>query len=159
MTSSIYTSYIDHNMHEILARARRARADGQVLEWGHLGHTVEQAAADMGARVHCDTDEGLLCELLDRLYVIVENDGGPWAVEVATQGDLADDVSDADIRDLSTAAAEAGDLAQCDLCDAALDGDAVARAECVRVIREGIAQREDDALAQAQSEDYEASPW
>lgn len=40
------------------------------------------------------------------------------------------------IEQLRLEAAEAGDLAQVDICDRALDGDKEARAECARVIQE-----------------------
>lgn len=43
-------------------------------------------------------------------------------------------ITDAQIRALSTEAAEHGDLAQVAVCERALDGDGAARAECARVI-------------------------
>ena len=88
--TSIYTDFVNHNADLIATRARAARASGEGMGWGHENHTVEEAAADMAAIVLGSHDDGaLLCELSDRLYVLGMDYGGPWAVEVATQEDLA----------------------------------------------------------------------
>lgn len=54
-----------------------------------------------------------------------------WAEHLARQ---AAEVADADIAALEQEAASAGDAEQVTLCQAALDGDTAARAECARVI-------------------------
>jgi hypothetical protein len=51
-------------------------------------------------------------------------------------------VDDAQIKALRTAAAEAGDLEQVELCDRALARDPEARLECERVILDGLAQHD-----------------
>lgn len=141
MTSQ-YAVFANHNADAIATRARAARASGDGMGWGKESHTLDEAAADMGAIVLGSHDDGaLICELSDRLYVLGMDDGGPWAVEVATQDDLVDedddsDVSDDDIRQLQVEAGFAGDTEQVDLCEQALEGDNVARVECVRVIRD-----------------------
>lgn len=85
--TSIYTTYANHNADTISSRARAARASGDGMGWGREDHTLAEAAADMGATVLHSTDDGLLCELSDRLYLLSDVTG-PWAVEVATQEDL-----------------------------------------------------------------------
>lgn len=89
-TKTIFANYIDHNSDEIMASAREARALGEGMGWGREEHTLEEAAADMGAHVHAEIDGQFVCEFNDRLYVLGMSDGGPWAVDVATQEDLAD---------------------------------------------------------------------
>ena len=49
------------------------------------------------------------------------------------------------IIQLSNEAAEAGDQLQVEVCNAALDGNASAKAECARVIAEAIEMGHDDA--------------
>lgn len=49
-------------------------------------------------------------------------------------------ITDDQIAALSTEAAQAGDLAQVDICQAALEGDETARAKCARVIADAAAQ-------------------
>ena len=90
--TSIYATYADHNADLISRRARAARAAGEGMGWGREDDTLEAAAADMGATVLHSTGEGLLCELSDRLYLLGDVNG-PWAVEVATQADLLDNIN------------------------------------------------------------------
>lgn len=86
-TTSMYSTFIDHTLDSIRSRAAKANRDGDGMGWGHDDHTLREAAADMHALVVCELDDGLLCELSDRLYLLVDNNG-PWALEVATQLDL-----------------------------------------------------------------------
>ena len=87
-TTSIYSTYANHNMALISKRAIAARAAGEGMAWGQETQHRREAAADMGAIVLWDTNDGLLCELSDRLFMLSDVNG-PWAVEVATQEDLA----------------------------------------------------------------------
>lgn len=51
------------------------------------------------------------------------------------------EISDEQIRQLSTEAAEAGDLAQVRVCERAMTGDERARLACAAIIRDAEAQR------------------
>ena len=62
-----------------------------------------------------------------------------WRAQEAAQW-LVKETPDSDIEELRTEAGEAGDEAQVALCDRALDGDMMARAECARVIATTLAQ-------------------
>ena len=74
------------------------------------------------------------------------NDGFPVYVDGGPDPVVTDD----SIRALHAEAGTAGDSGQVALCDRALDGDASARAECVRVIREARCR---EAEAEADSAD------
>ena len=87
-TTSIFATFADHNAAEISDRAFAARAKGDGMGWGQESMSLADAAADMGATVLGQHEQGLLCELSDRLYVLCDSHG-PWAVEVATQEDLS----------------------------------------------------------------------
>lgn len=87
-TTSNYSTFANHNAETINARAFAARAKGDGMGWGQESHTLAEAAADMGAVVLGQHEQGLLCELSDRLFMLVDSHG-PWAVEVATQEDLS----------------------------------------------------------------------
>lgn len=86
-TTSIYSAFANHNAATISDRAFAARAKGDGMGWGSESMTLAEAAADMGALVLGQHEQGLLCELSDRLYVLCDSHG-PWAVEVATLEDL-----------------------------------------------------------------------
>lgn len=88
-TASLYATFAKHNAPTIRKRARALRAAGDGMAWGQESHSLREAAADMGATVIGVMDHGcLVCELSDRLYLLSDVNG-PWAVEVATQEDLA----------------------------------------------------------------------
>lgn len=88
-SSSLYTTFAQHNAPTIRKRARALRAAGDGMGWGGESMTLREAAADMGATVLGVMDHGcLVCELSDRLYLLSDVNG-PWAVEVATQEDLS----------------------------------------------------------------------
>lgn len=87
--TSIYSTFADHNETTIIRRARDARAAGDGMPWGEMEHTPTSAAREMGAIIlYTMPDSSVVCELSDRLYMVCDVDG-PWAVEVATQEDLA----------------------------------------------------------------------
>ncbi len=58
---------------------------------------------------------------------------------MANQGEI----TDSDIEALATEAGAHGDSEQVELCRAALEGDAAARTECERVIRDARALRDE----------------
>lgn len=90
MTSSIFSTFADHNETLIAQRAVVALANGGGMGWGYETHTPREAAEDMGAIIlHERADGRVLCETGDRLYMVCDVNG-PWAVEVATQEDLAE---------------------------------------------------------------------
>lgn len=93
MASSLYASFVSHNKAKILDRficGISGIKENRGMAWGHDDHTLEEAAADMGARILGELSPGvILCELSDRLYALSER-GGPWAIEVAAQSDLAE---------------------------------------------------------------------
>jgi hypothetical protein len=69
--------------------------------------------------------------------------GKVWAgTHYTAAGMLFARMTDAQIRQLSEEAGTAGDLEQVRLCQAALSGDAAARAHCARVIADARAQHE-----------------
>lgn len=86
--TSIYTTFATNpnNDRLILARFRANWQSG--MDWGQRGHTLAQAADDMGAAVLGRVHGGLLCDVSDRLYLLTMEADGPRAVEVATQEDL-----------------------------------------------------------------------
>ena len=89
MTSSIYTTFANHNDTLIIARWNAGNDAGEGMGWGREDMTPRQAAEDMGAAIlHEDSTGRVICELSDRLYMVADCNG-PWAVEVATQEDLA----------------------------------------------------------------------
>ena len=90
MTSK-YTSFADRKSVLIKTRWNLGNNAGEGMAWGHEGHTLREAAADAGADILCEMHGGLLCELSDRLYLLLDCNG-PWAVEVADQRDLPDDL-------------------------------------------------------------------
>lgn len=59
------------------------------------------------------------------------------AREIAIMKNTIDTITDEQIEALRSEAGVADDQKQIAICDRALDGDDAARAECVRVIREG----------------------
>lgn len=89
MTSSIYATFADHNANLINARRVERHAADDGMAWGADTMSPREAADDMGAIIlHEYTDGMVLAELSDRLYMVADVNG-PWAVEVATQEDLA----------------------------------------------------------------------
>ena len=93
MTSSIYTTFANNNTDIISRRRIERHAAGDGMAWGSESMTPREAADDMGAIVLCEYHDGMaLAELSDRLYMVADV-GGPWAVEVATQEDLLDNIN------------------------------------------------------------------
>lgn len=84
--TSTFSTFADTHQDLISARAYAAILADEGMSWGDS--TIMDAVADMGAEVIGILQGRLLCELSDRLF-LVTSVGGPYAVEVATQEDLA----------------------------------------------------------------------
>lgn len=119
-----------------------ADSRGNELTRGYQGH--EDQARALAQKFADERDEPI--DYWDESDVSGREGEGELSESLVTvyPAQQQSDTDDSDIEALSSEAAQAGDLTQVELCARALDGDKIARAECLRVISDAAAMRDDE---------------